>query len=211
MVQVLIVDDHASVRWGVAALLERNGWAVSAQAGSMREARIAAAAKPWNLAIVDIQLPDGDGLDFVQELRRNGRGEPILVHSSLPDSAAAARVFKAGANGFINKGSEPEDLIVAVGRVAAGRRYVSPAYAEVLAGTLAGDRGINPHDLLSEREYKVMCYLAAGKTPSQVAGLIDCSANTISTYRARILKKLGLKSTMDIVRYALERRLVTLG
>lgn len=210
MDQVLIVDDHSSVRWGVAALLEKHGFTVTAQAGTLREARIIASTQPWTLAIIDLQLPDGDGLELVQELRERGRNEPILVHSMVPDSAAAARVFKAGGNGFINKGSESEDLVSAVKRVSAGGRYVSPAYAEELAAGLSGEGGANPHEKLSEREYKVMCFLAMGKTPTQVAELIDCNVNTISTYRARILKKLGLKTSMDIVRYALNKRLVTL-
>lgn len=210
MDQIFIVDDHSSVRGGVTALLEKHGYAVTAEAGTLKEARIVAISKPWSLAIIDLQLPDGDGLELVQELRERGRREPILVHSMVPDSAAASRVFKAGGNGFINKGSESEDLVAAVKRVSAGGRYVSPAYAEELAAGLSGDGGSNPHEKLSEREYKVMCYLAMGKTPTQVAGLIECNVNTISTYRARILKKLGLKTSMDIVKYALTKRLVTL-
>lgn len=210
MEQVFIVDDHSSVRWGVTALLEKNGYSVSAQAGTLQEARLCAISKPWTLAIVDLQLPDGDGLELVQELRDKGMVQPILVHSMIPDAAVAARVFKAGGNGFINKGSESDALIAAVKRVAAGGRYVSPAYAEELAAGLCLGGATNPHEKLSEREYKVMCYLAMGKTPTQVASLLDCNVNTISTYRARILKKLGLQSSMDIVRYALSRRLVTL-
>ena len=210
MGHVLIVDDHSSVRLGVAMLLERHDFTVSGEAGTLREARLMALTRPWTVAIIDLQLPDGDGLDLVQELRSNGRSEPILVHSMVPDSAAAARVFKAGGNGFINKGSAPEELIAAVKRVAAGGRYVSQAYAEELAGGLGGDGGANPHEKLSEREYKVMCLLAAGKTSTQVAELIDCSVNTISSYRARILKKLGLKTNIEVTRYALLRHLVTL-
>lgn len=210
MDQIFIVDDHSSVRWGVKALLEKHGFAVTAEAGTLKEARIVAITQPWSLAIVDLQLPDGDGLELVQELRDLGRTDPILVHSMVPDSSAAARVFKAGGTGFINKGSESDELIAAVKKVAAGKRYVSPAYAEELAAGLSGDGGANPHEKLSEREYKVMCYLAMGKTPTQVAQLIDCNVNTISTFRARVLKKLGLKTNMDITRYALSKRLVTL-
>lgn len=209
MEQVFIVDDHSSVRFGVATLLEKHGHSVTAQAGTLREARLAAIANPWSLAIVDLQLPDGDGLELVQELRAKGMTQPILVHSMVPDSAAASRVFKAGAEGFINKGSESDDLIAAVKRLAAGGRYVSPAYAEELAVGLSGGSA-NPHENLSDREYDVFKLLAQGKTPTQVAAILDVNVNTISTYRSRILKKLGLKTSMEIVKYALTKRLVAL-
>lgn len=210
MEQVFIVDDHSSVRFGVEALLEKKGHTVTAQAGTLQEARTVAIAKLWTLAIVDLQLPDGDGLDLVKYLRELGRTQPILVHSMVPDAAAAGRAFKAGAQGFINKGCESEELVAAVARLAAGQRYVSPAYAEELAVGLSSGGTVNPHEKLSEREYDVMCLLAQGKTPTQVAQKLECNVNTISTYRARILKKLELKTSMDIVKYALTRRLVSL-
>lgn len=209
MEQIFIVDDHSSVRFGLAALLEKHGHSVTVQAATLKDALAMARLHPWTMAIVDLQLPDGDGLELVKELRSWGRREPILVHSMVPDSAAAQRVFKAGANGFINKGSESEDLIMAVKRLVAGGRYVSPAYAEELAIGLTGGSA-NLHDKLSENEYKVMCLLAQGKTPTQTAAIIECSVNTISTYRARILKKLNLKTSMDIVKYALSKKLVNL-
>lgn len=211
MEQVFIVDDHASVRAGVAALLEKNGFMVTAEAGSLNEAKIVAKTKSWTMAIVDLQLPDGDGLDLVSELRVLGRKDPILVHSMMPDAAMATRAFKAGANGFINKGSDTSDLIAAVTRVAGGGRYVSPAYAEELAAGLTGEgAGSAPHEKLSDRELKVMLLLAAGKTPTAVAKELDCSVNTISSFRARVLKKMALKTNMDLTRYALERRLMVL-
>lgn len=210
MEQVFIVDDHSSVRFGVEALLEKRGHIVTAQAGTLQEALLVAISKPWTLAIVDLQLPDGDGMDLVKHLRELGRQEPILVHSMVPDSAAASRAFKGGAQGFINKGCESDELVAAVTRLASGLRYVSPAYAEELARGLSSGGTANPHEKLSEREYNVMCLLAQGKTPTQVAQKLECNVNTVSTYRARILKKLELKTSMDIVKYALMRRLVTL-
>jgi len=211
MESVLIVDDHSTIRRGLASLIvEELGWTVSLEAHSMAQARAVWRAGIWSIAVFDLNLPDGDGLDLVQEIRSTGCTKPILVHSLLPDSAVATRVIKQGGNGFVNKGAAPEQVLTALRKVASGGLYVSPEYAEQMALTMAGGVAQVPHERLSEREYKVMCLLAVGKTPTQVAEAIGCNVNTISTYRARILKKLELKSSMDIVRYALTRRLVTL-
>lgn len=210
MESVLIVDDHSTIRRGLNSLIEELGWAVTVEASSLAQARAVWRNGIWSLAVFDLNLPDGDGLDLVREIRDTGCTKPILVHSLLPDSAVASRVIKTGGNGFVNKGAQPEEVINALRKVSSGGHYVSPEYAEQMALTMAGGVAPVPHERLSEREYKVMCLLAAGKTPSQVAENIGCNVNTISTYRSRILKKLDLKTSMDIVRYALTRRLVTL-
>lgn len=210
MESVLIVDDHSTIRRGLTSLVEECGWSVTIEANSLAQARAHWRTGIWSLAVLDLNLPDGDGLELVQEIRSTGCAKPLLVHSLLPDSAVASRVIKAGANGFVNKGASPDDVITALRKVASGGHYVSPEYAEQMALTIAGGMAPVPHERLSEREYRVMCLLAAGKTPTQIAETIGCNVNTISTYRARILKKLELKTSMDIVRYALSRRLVTL-
>src|SRR5690606_9600815 len=133
-----------------------------------------------------------------------------LVHSMMPDSAIASCVFKAGGNGYLSKVSDTEEIEYALKRIAAGKRYVSPQFAEEMVSQMSGEAPAALHETLSEREYQVMCVFAAGRTPFQIAEEIGCSVNTISTYRHRILKKLGLKTSMDIVRYALQRNLVNL-
>ena len=209
--EVVVVDDHSMVRKGVTMLLQELGWAVSAEASSLQQANAAVRTTYWSMMVLDLNLPDVDGLDLIQELRSAGYKQPILVHSLMPDAAVAARVFKVGGNGFISKTCEPDDFLAACRKVDAGGRYVSPEYAEELAMTLAiGASTTNPHEKLSEREYQVMCLIAAGKTPSEVAKAIGCNVNTISTFRSRILKKLDLKTSMDIMRYALSRKLVNL-
>lgn len=208
--EVVVVDDHSMVRKGVTGLLQELGWTITAQAASLQQAREVLSEHNWTMLVLDLNLPDGDGLELIEELRSAGHSQPILVHSLMPDAAVAARVFKAGGNGFIGKTCEPEDFQAACRKVFAGGRYVSTEYAEALAMSLSGGASSNPHEKLSDREYKVMCLIAAGKTPSQVAAALDCNVNTISTFRARILKKLDLKTSMDIMRYALSRKLVNL-
>lgn len=206
--QVLLIDDHPAVRRGMGELLAELGWEVVGECGSLAQARILSKTVLWTMAVLDLTLPDGHGVDLLSEWRAAGETRPILVHSVLPDESIAARVFKAGGNGYINKGSDPADFQAAAKKVAAGGRYVSQEFAETLAMSLTGEKQAQPHEHLSPREYQVMQLIAEGKTPGQIAEALGCNVNTISTYRARILKKLGLKTSMDIMRYALTRRLV---
>lgn len=210
MTTVMIVDDHVSVRLGLRRLVEELGWRVVLECDSIAQASHTWHSEPWTLGILDLNLGDGDGLELLARLRAKGCSAPILVHSLLPDSAMAKRVFKAGGHGFMGKDAPLEDLVAALHRVASGRRYVSPEFAEEMAESMVNGTPVTPHERLSPREFKVMCLMAAGKSPPEVAESIGCHVNTISTYRARILKKLELKSSMDIVRYALSRRLVPL-
>lgn len=210
MPDVVVIDDHPMVRRGISQLIQELAWNVVAQGGNLQEARDIIKRMDWSMMVLDLNLPDGDGLEFLQELRAAGYKQPVLVHSLLPDAAVAARVFKAGGNGFIGKTCDPEEFQAACRKVIGGGRYVSSDYAEELAMGLSGEAGTNLHEKLSEREYRVMCLIAIGKSPSEVAENIGCNVNTISTYRARILKKLELKTSSEIMRYALSRKLVTL-
>lgn len=207
--KVIIVDDHAMLRRGLCQTFNDLGWEVVAEAGRAQDAVGAFKNLEWDLGILDVNLPDKNGLDLLHDLRREGVAGPILVHSLLPDSAVAARVFKIGGNGFINKGCNPDELILAAKRVAEGGRYVSPRFAEDLAESLSTGQPMHPHDALSDREYQVMCQIAYGKSPGQIAEMLGCNINTISTYRARLLAKLKLKNSMEVMRYAIAHRLVT--
>lgn len=162
----------------------------------------------WTMAIMDLNLPDGDGIDWLKELRAAGDLRPVLVHSLVPESEAALTSLRQKANGFINKAQSPEELLTAMRKVAAGGSYINADYAVEMALQATSVGAIPPHERLSPREYRVMCLLALGKTAGQIAQDIGCSQNTISAYRARILKKLELKTTMDIFKYAISRKLV---
>lgn len=207
---VLIVDDHLMIRQGLGGVVADLGWTVVDEAGRVSEAIVKFKTRPWSLGIIDIQLPDGSGLDLLQALRKDGVKGPILVHSMLPDASVASRVFKLGGNGFVNKGCAHEELTQAIRRVASGGRYVSPGFAEEMAGSLCTGQPVQPHDTLSDREYQVLCQIGYGKTPSQIAEALGCNINTISTYRSRVLAKLKLRSSMELMRYTIAHGLINL-
>lgn len=207
--RVLLIDDHPSVRRGIFGLLAEMGWTLAGECGTLAQARTRVKLPDWAVVILDITLPDGNGLDFLHELRQTGEKRPVLVHSVLPDAAMASRVLKAGGNGFVNKGCDPVEFKSAATKVLSGGRYVSPVFAEEIAAALAGEREVFPHEALSTREYQVMLLIAEGKQPQEIAKAIGCTVNSISTYRARILKKLDLSSSLDIMRYALTHRLIS--
>ena len=209
--RVFVVDDHSVVRAGVEMLVREVGGEVSQQASTLEEAEQLLAQNSWTMMVLDLNLPDGDGLDFLQDVRKAGYMQPVLIHSLLSEASMTSRALKAGATGFICKAASAEEFKAACQVVSTGRRYISPGYAAELANSVALGEPTARHDRLSEREYQVMCLLATGKTPSQIAQTIDCQVNTISSFRARILKKLELKTSADIMRYALQHKLVALG
>lgn len=206
---LVLIDDHPILRAGLRAVFDDAGWTVSGEASSCADGVTTLTTGAWDVAICDIQLPDASGLDLLRQIRESGDRRPIVIHSVLPDGAMAVRAFKMGANGYVNKGSGADQLLTAVERAAQGGRYVSQELAEKMALDLATGTNSCLHDSLSEREYQVLCQLAYCKTPPEIAKAIGCNVNTISTYRARLLGKLGLKNTLELVRYAHEHKLVS--
>lgn len=208
MHKVILVDDHPMLRVGIADLLKKNGWSVVAEVGRADQAKAAMLLHRWDLTILDVQLPDRDGIELLQELRSEGVTGRVLVHSMMEEATVGTRVFKAGANGYLNKGCTADELLEAATRVVTGGTYASPALVTELIGSLASNQPAHLYEALSNREYQVMCQIAYGKTPTKIAEDLDCSPNTISTYRARILHKLHLKNSMEIMRYAITHRLI---
>lgn len=209
MYQIILIDDHPVLRHGLRAVFEDAGWRVTGEAESAAEAQALLRTAAWDVVVCDIQLPDSSGLEVLRQVRSANDRRPFIMHSVLPDEAMAVRAFKLGANGYVNKGCGAEHLVQAVQRVVAGGRYVSQALAEKMAQDLASGQSSCLHDTLSDREYQVLCQIAYCKTPAEIAEAIGCNPNTISTYRARLLAKLGLKNTMELVRYALTHRLIS--
>jgi len=162
----------------------------------------------WDLLILDITMPGRGGLDVLKNLRALRPKLPVLVLSMHPEDQYGKRVLKAGASGYMNKESAPEELIEAVRKLLGGGRYVSPALAETLASDLSQDAGRPPHESLSDREFEVLRKLASGKTVSQIAEDLHLSVPTVSTYRARILEKMNMSTTAELMHYALRNRLV---
>jgi two-component system invasion response regulator UvrY len=209
MIQVLIVDDHAIVRRGLRELVsdEFRG-AAFGEASDARQAQEQLRKKEWDLALIDINLPGKNGLDLLKELKAEWPKLPVLVLSGHPEDQFAVRALKAGAGGYMTKESAPEELAKAIRKILAGGRYVSPALAEKLALGVKKDPTRTPHETLSDREYEVMSRIALGKTVKEIAEELSLSAKTISTYRARVLEKLDVKNSAEIVQYAIRNGLV---
>jgi DNA-binding NarL/FixJ family response regulator len=209
VVRILIADDHPVVRRGLRDLVAaEQDMTVVGEARNGDEALEMARKLDWDVAVLDYSMPGCSGADLVREVKRHYPERAVLVLSILPEDVHAGQVFKAGGAGYINKASATEDLTGAIRKVVGGGKYVSSAFAEKLATELAGGGEKPPHDLLSDREYRVMWLIASGKQINEIAEEMTLSPSTISTYRARILRKLALSSNAALVRYAVKYRLI---
>lgn len=209
MIRVFVADDHAVVRRGMLQILEEAPDMVAAgEASTGREVLGAMLKRDCDVLVLDISMPDGSGLEVLKQLRTLRPDLRVLILSMYPEKQYALRVLKAGAAGYLTKDSAPDELIAAIRQVAGGGRYVTQALTQKLAAELGSEAEKEPHDALSDREYQVMTMLATGKSITDVATALSLSVKTVSTYRARVLEKLGLSSTAEIMRYAIERGLV---
>lgn len=210
MIKVLIADDHPVVRRGLRQILDETAdILVGAEVGSAQEVLDAVRGQAWTVVVLDISLPGGNGIDLIKDIRRERPEARVLILTAHSEEQYAVRAIRAGAAGFLNKESAPEKLTEATRKIAAGGRYVSAALAETLASILAGDAAEQPHERLSDREFEILKLLASGKTVSIVAGELSLSVKTISTHRARILKKMNLRTNAELTQYAIRQGLVT--
>ncbi len=208
MTRILLVDDHEVVRRGLKQILrEAIADAFFGDAASGEEAVKKAREEEWGILILDISLPGMSGLDALKELRQIRPKLPVLVLSMYSEEQFAVRALRAGAAGYLTKKTAAADLVTAVRKLLAGGRYVTPTLAEKLAGEIGNASGLPPHELLSDREFQVFRLLAAGKTVKATAQCLGLSVPTISTYRTRILEKMGLTENFDLVQYAIVNRL----
>ena len=209
MIQILIVDDHAILRRGLKEILEREFRDVSiGGAGTAQQALTQLDSEKWDLVILDITMPGRSGVDVLRNLKALRPKLPVLVLSMHPEDQYGKRVLKAGASGYMNKESAPEELIKAVRKLLSGGRYVSPTLAETLAVDLGRDDDTPAHERLSDREFEVLRKMASGKTVGQIAQELHLSVPTVSTYRARILEKMGMSTNAELIRYAVSHHLV---
>jgi two-component system, NarL family, invasion response regulator UvrY len=209
-IHVLIADDHAIVRQGLKQILsETEDLVVAGEADDGVEALHLARQQEWNVFLLDVSMPNRNGIDTLKQLKKEFPKLPVLILSMHPEEQYAVRALKAGASGYLTKQSAPEQLVTAIRQVAGGRKYVSPTVAMQLADAIANDSDSEqpPHELLSDREYEVLKLIATGKTLTQIAEELNLAVATISTFRARILTKLGLSSTAELIRYGLEHGL----
>ena len=209
MLHVILCDDHPIFREGLKKiLLPYSDIKVDAEAGSGVELMEKVKGKRCDVIILDISLQDMNGLDVMKALQASGNKAAVLILSMHPEEHYALRALKAGASGYLQKESVPEELVDAVRKIARGGKYVTPSLAERLAFQLEPDTEKAPHELLSDREYQVLCLLASGKGVKEIASELAVSPPTVATYRSRILTKLNLVTTVDLVRYALRNGLV---
>src|SRR3989441_13148924 len=209
MIRVVVVDDHAVVREGLKRIISENpGMAVTGEAGDGHEAHKLIRGGACDVVLLDITMPNKNGLDVLKEVRTEVPRLPVLVLSMHSEDQYAVRVLRAGAAGYLTKESAPAKLVQAIRKVVRGGKYVSPSLAEKLVSDLGTDTDRPPHEILSDREYQVLCMIASAKTVGQIDEELDLSAKTISTYRVRILEKLRMKNNAEITRYAIKERLV---
>lgn len=207
--RILIVDDHAVVRDGVKTIVgERYSEVVLGEASTASEALELARQQEWDAVILDISLGGRSGLEILKELKQLRPKLPVLILSMHSEAQYARRAFKAGAAGYVTKDSSRAELVRAINKVIEGGRYVSGALAEKLVFDIERGTDGPPHELLSDREFEVMCLIASGKTVTEIAEVLSLSDKTISTYRARILEKMGMKTNAELTYYAISNKLV---
>ena len=207
--KILIVGDHEVVRDGLKKILdEQLNTTAFGEASTAQEALRLVRAEYWDVVVLDLSLGDRSGLEVLKELKLIRPRLPVLILSMHSEDQHAWRAFKAGAAGYVTKDSPRAELVKAVNKVMSGGRYVTAAVAEKLIFYIAGGTDRAPHEALSGREFEVMRLIASGKTVGEIAGMLNLSDSTISTYRARILEKMGMKTSAEITHYAIQNKLV---
>lgn len=204
----MIVDDHVMVREGLKQIIdETSDMRVVNEASNGHEA-LSKINDKCDVLLLDISMPGRSGLEILKEIRNLAPRLFVLVLTMYPEEQYAIRALKAGASGYLTKESAPEELIEAIRKVARGGKYISMTLAERLALDLEDDSGKHPHEILSDREYEVMCMIASGKTVTEIADEMSLSVKTISTYRTRILEKMRLRTNAELTYYAIKNQLV---
>jgi DNA-binding NarL/FixJ family response regulator len=206
--KILLADDHAVVRRGLKQILtDAFKDATYGEARNAQEALELVWKQNWDVVVLDITMPGRSGLDVLREIKKSKPRLPVLVLSMHPENQFAVRVLKSGAAGYMTKESAPDELVGAVRKVLAGGRYVSNSLAENLAASLSVNQKA-PQEKLSDREFQVLRLIASGKMVMDIARELSLSVKTISTYRSRILEKMGMKNNAELMHYAIQHRLV---
>jgi two-component system invasion response regulator UvrY len=210
IINVLVVDDHALIRKGLKQILDdTSDIRVIGEAETGMEAIRMVRDNKYDMALLDITLPDKYGIDVLKQMKLQCPTLPVLILSMHPDEQYAMRSIKAGASGYMNKQSAPSQLVTAIRKVASGKKYISSELAEQLADDLTNDKPQDvSHKILSNREYQTLCLMAAGKSLSEMADIMSLSAKTVSVYRSRMLEKMQLKNNAEAVRYAINNHLI---
>lgn len=209
MRKILIGDDHPVIRKGLMQILQSEFTDIEfGEASNGAEVLDLVDRHEWDILILDMDMPGRSGLEVLAQLRASEVRLPVLVLSMYPPEQLAVRVIRAGANGYLGKDSADTELIAAVRTILNGRKYITPGVAEQMARQLEYPQGMTPHEVLSDREYQTLLMIASGKTVSQIAEELSLSVATVSTYRSRILEKMGMKTNAELTHYAVKNNLV---
>jgi two-component system invasion response regulator UvrY len=209
MLRILIADDHTVVRKGLRQiLLDEFPTAVIKEVADAEELVMKVMTEKWDVVVSDLSMPGRSGLDALQQIKLSFPDLPVLILSIHPEEQYALRALKAGASGYLSKDTAPDELVKAVQKVLLGKKYISQSIAEKLASTFSANPDLNAHEKLSDREFDVMKLLANGKSVSDIAEMLSLSVTTVSTYRARVMSKMDLRSNSDLTKYAIEHNLI---
>ena len=208
MIRVLIVDDHAIVRQGLRRILdEADGMMVAGEAANGNEALKLMRTENWDIVLLDISMPEKNGIDTLKQIMEQNKLSNVLILSMYPEDQYAVRLMKAGASGYLTKETAPEQLVDAIRKVFAGKKFISPNLSELLLLECGNGSGKLPHEILSDREYQVLRLIGSGKKVSEVADALSLSVKTISTYRTHILDKMNLKNNAELTYYVMQNGL----
>lgn len=206
MLRILVVDDHALIRRGLRQVIGE-GWkdAVVGEARNASEALEQIYTKDWDVVVADITMPGRSGLDLLREIKAANPKLPVIILSVHAEEELGVRAIKTGAAGYVSKECAPDQLVEAIRKVLSGGRYIGPKLAEKIAQYIGSDTEKPLHEMLSDREYEVLSMIGAGKTPTEIAKALSLSVKTVSTYRSRIMAKMKLNTTPELIRYAIQQ------
>lgn len=208
MIKIILADDHQLIREGIKKVLkDEPDIHIVAEAGNAAEVFAKLRSVPADVIVLDVNMPGRSGIDILADIKKEFPSLRVLILSMHPEDSLAVRTLKSGALGYVTKNAPPDELIKAIRRVAEGKKYVSETLAEILADTVHSKQ-VPTHEILSDREFEVFQLLGAGKTVTEIAKLLSLSVPTVSTYRARILEKMKMNSTAEIIHYAVRNKLI---
>ena len=209
MIKILIADDHAIVREGLKQIVaEENDMKVLGEAENADDMIELIKEEDWDIVVLDINMPDKNGLEALKELKLITPSLPVLILSMYSEDQYGLRALKAGASGYLKKVSAPDELVKAIRKIVSGGKYINQALAEKLANNFESNSNKLPHESLSDREFTIMCHIASGKSAENISALLSISINTVYSYRNRILEKMNLHSNVELTQYVIQNKLI---
>lgn len=211
MIEILIADDHGIVREGLKQIVaEEHDMKVTGEAGDCNELLDLLKKNSFSIIVLDINMPGKSGIEALKDIKKDYPDIPVLILSMYDEDQYGVRAIKAGAAGYLKKGSATSELVQAIRTIITGRKYISHTLAEKLADSINTGRSLNQPDILSDREYEILCKIAMGKSAEDIAKELNLSIHTVYTYRNRIMEKMGLKTNVEITQYAIQNKLIEL-